>query len=353
MAVATGKRQVDRLAAPGHRAEWPLGRRGFPAGGNAQLALPSMTTIMAATPAFAHPFERAFAHQLDALGIPWRYEPTTFVLSRRCDGAPAVCFTPDFYLPGLETYVELTSVRQALVTRKHRKLRQFRVIHPSVRVVMLYRRDYQRLISDWSLAERDVLTDRDASPQEAPRPYIDAGALAQRLDALAGQMAARYARIGERPLIVAAGEGAALFARDLALRLAALGVPPDVAEVNLVRRESGIRVRHGGGMSLAGRTVTLAVSIVSTGLTTFYLDRWLRRRGARAVEICTLLDRCTARVATLPIAYRGFEAPPAMVVGYGLCLDRTWRHLPFVGLAGHHRNARLIGAHPSPDGLVP
>ena len=311
-----------------------------------------MTTIMAASPAFAHPFERAFAHQLDALGILWRYEPTTFVLSRRFDGAPAVCFTPDFYLPELETYVELTSVRQALVTRKHRKLRQFRMIHPSVRVVMLYRRDYQRLISDWSPAERD-LSDGDDSLQEAPHPYIDAVTLAQRLDALAGQMAARYARIGEQPLIVAAGEGATLFARDLSLRLTALGVPPDVAEVSLVRAEGGVWVRHGGGMAIAGRTVTLAASMVSTGLTTFYLDRWLRRRGARVVDICTLLDRNTARVATLPIAYRGFEAPPAMVVGYGLCLDRAWRHLPFVGLARQHRDARFTGRRPSPDGLVP
>ena len=306
-----------------------------------QLVLPSLATVMLPYPVFAHPFERDFARQLDAFRVAWRYEPTTFVLSRRLDGAPRVCFTPDFYLPGLGIYVELTTVRQALVTRKHRKLRQFRTVYPHVPIVMLYRRDYQRLLSDWSSAVPALAAGEPITLPDPPRAYIDTGTLARRLDALAGQLADRYAALGERPLLVAAGQGAGLFAQDLSNRLGGLGMPADVEMVGIVQSQRGVRVQHDDGAVFAGRTATLVATMVSTGLTSFYLHRWLRHRGARLVELCALLDRRSARVAALPITYTGFEAPPAMVVGYGLCLDRAWRDLPFVGFAGQVQDARI------------
>jgi hypoxanthine phosphoribosyltransferase len=94
-------------------------------------------------PAFAHPVERELARILDELGIPWQYEPTTFVLERAADGTIVEAFTPDFYLPEQDMYVECTTMRQKLTARKNRKLRKLR--ERGVLVTVLYRRDFERL----------------------------------------------------------------------------------------------------------------------------------------------------------------------------------------------------------------
>jgi hypoxanthine phosphoribosyltransferase len=96
-------------------------------------------------PGFAHPVERDLAQIFDDLGIAWEYEPTTFVLERDADGRVREAFTPDFYLPELDVYVECTTMRQKLTTRKNRKLRKLR--EQGVVVTVLYRRDFERLRS--------------------------------------------------------------------------------------------------------------------------------------------------------------------------------------------------------------
>jgi hypothetical protein len=95
--------------------------------------------------AFAHPSERDFARVLDFYGVEWRYEPRTFVLSENADGHPTEAFSPDFYLPDLDLYIELTTLKQRLVTKKNRKIRELRERYPGVNVMILYRRDWQNL----------------------------------------------------------------------------------------------------------------------------------------------------------------------------------------------------------------
>jgi hypoxanthine phosphoribosyltransferase len=92
---------------------------------------------------FAHPVERELAALFDEVGIAWEYEPTTFVLERGADGRVVEAFTPDFYLPEQDMYVEVTTMRQKLTTRKNRKLRKLR--DQGVLVTVLYRRDFERL----------------------------------------------------------------------------------------------------------------------------------------------------------------------------------------------------------------
>ncbi|MEZ4626129.1 MAG: hypothetical protein R2843_15365 [Thermomicrobiales bacterium] len=67
---------------------------------------------------FAHPAERDFASILSYYRIRWSYEPTSFPLEWSDDGRATELFTPDFYLPDLRLYVELTTMRQRLVTRR-------------------------------------------------------------------------------------------------------------------------------------------------------------------------------------------------------------------------------------------
>jgi hypoxanthine phosphoribosyltransferase len=95
---------------------------------------------------FAHAAERRVAAILDFYGVRWEYEPTTFVLERGPDGRPRSAFTPDFYLPDHDVYIELTTARQALVTKKNAKARRLRELHPEVQLTLLYQRDVERLL---------------------------------------------------------------------------------------------------------------------------------------------------------------------------------------------------------------
>ena len=97
------------------------------------------------TPRFVNEVELECAKMLDYYGVPWEYEPTTFVLERDEEGRVTSAFTPDFYLPEQDLYVEVTVMRQSLVTRKNRKLRELKRLYPDVKVKLFYRRDIERL----------------------------------------------------------------------------------------------------------------------------------------------------------------------------------------------------------------
>ncbi len=104
---------------------------------------------LAAETAFAHPSEEHFSRILSFYRVRWEYEPHTFVLERDERGEPVESFTPDFWLPDLGTYIELTTMRQCLVTRKNRKLRRFRERYPQQHVRVLYRRDVASLAAKY------------------------------------------------------------------------------------------------------------------------------------------------------------------------------------------------------------
>jgi hypothetical protein len=95
---------------------------------------------------FAHASEEEFARFLDFHGIEWRYEPTCFPIAWDSAGRVTESFTPDFHLPEFDLYVELTTMKQSLVTRKNRKVRRMRELYPDIRVKILYGRDYRRLL---------------------------------------------------------------------------------------------------------------------------------------------------------------------------------------------------------------
>ncbi len=104
-------------------------------------------------PRFANPAELEYAKILDWYGIRWQYEPTTFVLERDAQGRVTEAFTPDFYLPDQDLYLEVTVMKQSLVTRKNRKLRKIRRLYPEVRIKLFYERDFARLAVHFGLAK--------------------------------------------------------------------------------------------------------------------------------------------------------------------------------------------------------
>jgi hypoxanthine phosphoribosyltransferase len=102
-------------------------------------------------PRFANRAELECAKVLDYYGVPWEYEPRTFVLEVDADGRTVEAFTPDFYLPEQDLYVEVTVMKQSLVTRKNRKLRKLRKRYPDVRIKLFYKRDLERLAERYRL----------------------------------------------------------------------------------------------------------------------------------------------------------------------------------------------------------
>lgn len=102
-------------------------------------------------PRFAHEAELEYAKILDYYGVPWLYEPRTFVLERDEEGRVVEAFTPDFYLPDQDLFIEVTVMKQSLVTRKNRKLRKLRQLYPEIRIKLFYKRDLERLAQRYGL----------------------------------------------------------------------------------------------------------------------------------------------------------------------------------------------------------
>ena len=109
---------------------------------------------------FAHPSERQFARLLDFYGVAWEYEPQTFVLDRDGDGRPTRAFSPDFFLPEHDCFIELTTLSQKLVTKKNAKVRRLRELHPEVNVKVVYQREYRSLLAKYGLDEESPDGDR-------------------------------------------------------------------------------------------------------------------------------------------------------------------------------------------------
>ena len=103
------------------------------------------------SPRFANDAELECAKILDYHGVPWDYEPRTFVLEQDDEGRVLEAFTPDFYLPEQDLYLEVTVMKQSLVTRKNRKLRKLRQQYPEVKAKLFYKRDVERLAERYRL----------------------------------------------------------------------------------------------------------------------------------------------------------------------------------------------------------
>jgi len=95
---------------------------------------------------FAHESEREFAKILDFYDINWAYEPKTFPVEWDREGNPKISFTPDFFLPDYDLFIELTTLNQKLVTKKNRKLKRIKELYPEVNIKLFYKKDFQSLL---------------------------------------------------------------------------------------------------------------------------------------------------------------------------------------------------------------
>ncbi len=277
------------------------------------------------SPAFAHPSEREFAQILDFYGVRWLYEPRSFPLRWEGDRVLEM-LTPDFYLPDLDLYIELTTMKQSLVTVKNRKIRRVRELHPELDIKLLYRKDYHRLLAKYGfgpLAQAEI-TGID-------RILFTAQQIDQRVSDLGRQISQDYR--GREPVLVGVLRGMLCFMADL-MRAISLPVEVEFMAISSYGDDDapGVRITKDLDSSISGRDVILVEDIVDSGMTLNHLMGHLRSKEPSSVGVCTLLDKRARRLVDLPIRYIGFDIPDEFVVGYGLDYRAKYRNLPFIGV---------------------
>jgi hypoxanthine phosphoribosyltransferase len=279
-------------------------------------------------PRFAHPAEELLASLLSFHHVRWLYEPTSFVLRRTETGEAAECFTPDFHLPDHGVYLELTTMRQPLVTRKNGKVRRLRELYPEVRIATLYRRDYERIIET---AGPRVVPERGATVHSEDE-------IQRRVTEMADEVAAALpaGRLALGPLILAALRAeAAPFQAALADRLTALDVATESTCLAMPRFDpASARLAPAfefNGPIWRNRAVVLITGAVSTGLSLDFARRQARNMEPAWLGSAALLDRPSARIVDAPVEFRGFLAPSECLSGFGLAVapDGHWRRSIF------------------------
>jgi hypoxanthine phosphoribosyltransferase len=272
---------------------------------------------------FAHPSEEEFAGILDFYGVAWEYEPRTFPLQEK-DGRLALAFTPDFYLRDLDLYIELTTLRQKLVTEKHRKVRLLQERYPDVRIKLLHRSDYLSLLAKYGFGPFSEL--EVAGIHEV---LISSAELERRVSELGAEISRDYR--DREPLLIGVLRGAACFMSDL-MRHISLPLTADYIAISSYDGEQGgsVEITKDVVEPLRGRDVIVVEDIVDTGMTLNTLLQTMQSRHPASLKVCTLLDKPARRLPKVPIEYCGFVVPDEFVVGYGLDFRQKFRNLPFI-----------------------
>lgn len=102
---------------------------------------------------FKHPSEEEFAKILDMYSIDWEYEPRTFPIKWDMEGNITLAFSPDFFLPRFDTYIELTTMNQKYVSEKKKKVQLLKELYPGTNINIVYKNDFYTLLERFGLRE--------------------------------------------------------------------------------------------------------------------------------------------------------------------------------------------------------
>ena len=280
---------------------------------------------------FAHESEEEFARILDFYDVPWQYEPRMFPLRHADDGRIIEAFSPDFYLPEFELYIELTTMKQGLVTEKHRKLRRLRELYPGIQIKLLYKKDYLNLLAKYRICDFG----KHDEAMAVGEVLFTASEIERRVSELGRNISRDYA--GKEPVFVGVLRGVTCFMADL-MRRTALPLSVDFMRISSYDgdRNGSVRIIQDLSENIAGRDVLIVEDIIDTGMTLQHLMKQLEARSPASLRVCALLDKRVRRLVDLPLDYVGFETPDEFVVGYGLDYHQRFRNLPFIATLRPH-----------------
>jgi hypoxanthine phosphoribosyltransferase len=289
------------------------------------------------SPSFAHPSEEDFAKLLDFYCIEWLYEPRSFPLRWKGDKI-AEMFTPDFYLPELDLYVELTTLKQNLLTEKNRKIRQLGELYPEVNVRLLNKNDFLRLLAKYGYGPLG-----EAKVEGVDRVLYSNAKIQRRIRTLASNISRDYA--GHRLMLIGVLKGVVCFMADLMQHLS-LPVTLDFMAISYYGSDGQVvKITRDLDSNIRGQHVLMVEDIVDTGMTLNYILNHLAAHKPNSLRVCTLLDKRARRLVDVPLDYIGFQIPDEFVVGYGLDYKGEYRNLPFIGIL---RPEIIKGKGPTP-----
>lgn len=167
------------------------------------------------------------------------------------------------------------------------------------------------------------------------QPLYSAAAIAERVEALAAEIAAWQP---QDLLVVVVLKGGFVFAADLVRVLSQHDIRLEVEFISLASYGSQlttsgeVRVRFDIGCPVAGRDVLIVDDVLDSGLTLRFARDLMAGRGARQVAVAVMIDKPAGRRTAIEADYVGFTSPDYFVVGYGMDAGHAWRQLPYVGI---------------------
>ena len=107
----------------------------------------------------------------------------------------------------------------------------------------------------------------------------------------------------------------------------------DVSSYAGINSTGAVTILQDVRTDIRGRDLILVEDIVDTGLTIQEVINFLGSRGARSIEIATMLDKPAGRTVKCQTPkYIGATIEPKFVVGFGLDYNQKYRNLPYVGV---------------------
>ncbi|HAV10146.1 MAG TPA: hypoxanthine phosphoribosyltransferase [Dehalococcoidia bacterium] len=274
---------------------------------------------------FSHPSEEEFARLLDFYRIEWLYEPRSFPLSWQGDKVTEM-FTPDFYLPELDIYIELTTIKQSLITEKNRKVRRLKELFPDINIRLLNKSDYTKILAKYGYGPS-----AGTKTEGINQVLFSQTQIQRRVRSLAKTISNDYA--GQRLVLVGILKGVVCFMADLMQHIS-LPVNVEFMAISYYSNESetAVKITKDIDISISGQNVLMVEDIVDTGMTLNYILNHLAAHNPSSLRVCALLDKKARRLVNVPLDYTGFEVPDEFVVGYGLDYRGEYRNLPFIGI---------------------
>ena len=273
---------------------------------------------------FSHPSEAEFARLLDFYRIEWLYEPRSFPISWQ-DSKVTEMFTPDFYLPELDLYIELTTLKQSLITEKNRKLRLVKELYSDVNIKLLNKSDYMKLLAKYGYGPLGA-----TKVEGINRVLFSHTQIQRRVRSIAKQISLDYT--GKQLVLVGVLKGVLCFMSDLMQHIS-LPLTLELMAISYYGSDSepAVKITKDLDTTITDKHVLMVEDIVDTGMTLNYVLNHLSAHNPSSLNVCTLLDKRVRRIIDVPLDYIGFEIPDEFIVGYGLDYLGEYRNLPFIG----------------------
>jgi bifunctional protein TilS/HprT len=287
--------------------------------------LPKLPASRLTAAKFGHPSEERFARLLDFYRIEWLYEPRSFPIAWG-NGKVVEMFTPDFYLPELNLYVELTTLKQSLITEKNRKIRMLKELYPDINIKLLNKSDYFKMLVKYGYGpvnmEKVVGIDH---------VLFNHTQIQHQVRVLAKKISKDYA--GKQLILIGVLKGVICFFSDL-MQSMSIPVSIEFMAVSYYGKDpyQVVKITKDLDINIKGAHVLMVEDIVDTGMTLNYLLNHLKSFKPESLKVCTLLDKRVRRLADVQLDYIGFEIPDEFIVGYGLDYRGQYRNLPFIGV---------------------